>query len=247
VAALVWLAERPIPRAYRRAGFHAISESTRDDLVRRGVARERIVVIYPGIDTRAYTPGPPPDRSADPVFLYVGRLRRYKGVEVAIRALALARETRADLRLDIAGVGDDRGRLERIAAQLEVSGAVRFLGRVSEAEKLRLLRSAWANVFPSCKEGWGITNVEAAACGTPSLAADSPGLRDSVRHGETGYLVAHGHPAALAGRMLELAADPSLVDRLGRQARRFAETLSWERAANETERWMQDLTGTAAD
>jgi hypothetical protein len=47
--------------------------------------------------------------------------------------------------------------------------------------------------------------------------------------------------------MLELAADPSLVDRLGRQARRFAETLSWERAANETERWMQDLTGTAAD
>jgi glycosyltransferase involved in cell wall biosynthesis len=244
VAVFVWLAERPIPRAYRRAWFHAISESTRDDLVQRGVARERIVVIYPGIDTRAYTPGPPPARSAEPVFLYIGRLRRYKGVEFAIRALALAREKRGDLRLDIAGAGDDRGRLERIAGELGVSDAVRFLGRVSEAEKLRLLRSAWANVFPSCKEGWGITNVEAAACGTPSLAADSPGLRDSVRHGDTGYLVPHGHPAALAGRMLELAADPGLVGRLGRQARCFAESLSWDRAADETERWMQDLAGT---
>jgi len=241
VATLVWLAERPIPRAYRRAWFHAISESTRDDLVHRGVARERITVIHPGIDTVVYAPGPPHDRSAVPVFLYIGRLRRYKGVEFAIRALALAREKRGDLRLDIAGSGDDRARLERIAGELRVSQAVRFLGRVSEAEKLQLLRGAWANVFPSCKEGWGITNVEAAACGTPSLAADSPGLRESVRHGETGYLVPHGHPAALAGRMLELAADPGLVDRLGRQARRFAEGLSWDRAADETERWMQAL------
>ena len=77
------------------------------------------------------------------------------------------------------------------------------------------MRSAWANVFPSPKEGWGITIVEAAACGTPSLASDSPGLRDSVRHGETGYLVPHGDVDALAARMLELAGDPALVARLG--------------------------------
>ena len=63
---------------------------------------------------------------------------------------------------------------------------------MSEARKIDLLRRAWANVFPSPKEGWGITVVEAAACGTPSLASDSPGLRDSVRHGETGFLVPHG-------------------------------------------------------
>ena len=80
---------------------------------------------------------------------------------------------------------------------------------MSEDEKIRLLRAAWANLFPSPKEGWGITVVEAGACGTPSLASDSPGLRDSVRHGETGFLVPHGDAEALAARMLELAAAPA--------------------------------------
>jgi glycosyltransferase involved in cell wall biosynthesis len=233
-ASLVWLAERPIPRAYRRASFHAISESTGADLVHRGVPSERIRVIHPGVDAVRHAPLPAA-RAPMPAFLYLGRLKRYKGVEVAIRALAVARRTRPDLILDIAGSGDDRPRLESIAAGLGLTQAVRFHGFVSESEKLRLLQSTWANVFPSPKEGWGITIVEAAACGTPSLASDSPGLRDSVRHGQTGYLVPHGDAEALAGRMLELAADPGLVDRLGRQGRAFALTLSWERAAEQTD------------
>jgi len=106
---------------------------------------------------------------------------------------------------------------------------------VSETEKRRLLRRAWAVVLASPKEGWGISNVEAAACATPALASDSPGLRESVRHAETGFLVPHGDARALADRMLELAADPGLVARLGRGARSFAEQLSWERAARATE------------
>lgn len=241
VAALVWLLERPIPWAYRRAWFHAISESTRDDLVARGVPQERIVVIHPGIDTRSFFPPSPTRRTPEPTFLYIGRLRRYKGVEYAVRALALALLRRPGIRLEIAGSGVDRPRLEALAQSLGVSSQVWFLGRVSEEEKLTLLQTRWANVFPSCKEGWGITNIEAAACGTPSLASDSPGLRDSVRHGETGFLVPHGDPVALADRMVELANDPGLVERLGQQARRFAESLSWERAADETERWMQGM------
>ncbi|HXE59010.1 MAG TPA: glycosyltransferase family 4 protein [Gemmatimonadales bacterium] len=240
MAALVWLLERPIPRVYRRAAFHAISESTRDDLVARGVSPKQIRVIHPGVDAQALRPDPAQPRQARPTFVYVGRLKRYKGVEIAIRALALARRTRPDLFLEIAGTGDDRPRLEALVRRLGVGDAVRFHGFVPEAEKLRLLRTAWANLFPSPKEGWGITNVEAAACGTPSLASDSPGLRDSVRAGETGFLVPHGDVAALAGRMLELAADPALVERLGRGARRFAETLSWDRAAELTERHLHE-------
>ncbi|PYP07889.1 MAG: hypothetical protein DMD59_13800 [Gemmatimonadetes bacterium] len=136
--------------------------------------------------------------------------------------------------LDICGQGDDRPRLERLAAEHRVADAVRFLGYVSEEEKQTLLRRAWAVVFPSPKEGWGITNVEAAACGTPALASDSPGLRESVQDGVTGYLVPHGDVQALADRMLALAADPALVDRLGRAARMFAEGLSWDSAARAT-------------
>jgi glycosyltransferase involved in cell wall biosynthesis len=234
VAAVVWAMERPIPRAYRRAGFHAISESTRDDLVARGVRRERITVIYPGVDAAWYCPDPAVPRAERPTFLYVGRLKRYKGVETALRALAVARRERPAITFDIAGQGDDRPRLESVARELGVAEAVRFLGFVPDEEKRRLLRRAWAVVFPSPKEGWGITNVEAAACGTPALASDSPGLRESVRNGESGWLVPHGDAAALGTRMRELAADPATVERLGRGGRAFAMGLSWERAATAT-------------
>jgi glycosyltransferase involved in cell wall biosynthesis len=239
VASLVWLAERPLPWAYRRAAFQAVSDSTRDDLIARGVAAERIEVIHEGVDTMWYCPDDATPRAARPTFLYLGRLKRYKGVEIALRALAAARRTRSDVTFEIAGQGDDRRRLERLAAALGLGDAVRFVGFVSEEEKRRLLRRAWAVVFPSPKEGWGISNVEAAACGTPALASDSPGLRESVRHGETGYLVPHGDAGALAERMLALAADPGLVARLGRAARAFAEGLSWEAAARATEAQLQ--------
>jgi glycosyltransferase involved in cell wall biosynthesis len=233
-ATAVVAAERLIPRAYRRASYHAISESTRDDLVGRGIPRERIVVIHPGVDSTRYMPGAALDRTETPSFLYVGRLRRYKGVEFAIRALALARAERSDLSLDVAGTGDDRSRLEALAASLGVGGAVRFHGFVDEPTKIRLFRTTWANVFPSPKEGWGITVMEAAACGTLSVASDSPGLRDSVVRDVTGFLVPHGDVPALARRMLALAADPGLVARLGLAARAHAERWSWDAAAGAT-------------
>ena len=198
------------------------------------------------MDATAFAPAPAGAdvlnrRAPEPTFLYIGRLRRYKGVEFAIRALAEARGRRPELRLLIAGRGDDQPRLEQLVRELGQEQAIRFLGFVSESDKLALLRQAWANVFPSVKEGWGITNVEAAACATPSLCSDSPGLRDSVRHGETGYLVPHGVPGALAERMMELAGDVKLVERLGRQARQFAESLSWDGAAAQTEQWLERL------
>jgi glycosyltransferase involved in cell wall biosynthesis len=241
VAAVVWAAEQPVPRAYRRAWFHAISDSTRDDLVARGVPAERIEVIYPGVDAVWYSPDATVPRTREPTFLYVGRLKRYKGVEIVLEALASVRQTRPDVTLDVAGQGDDRDRLERVARALGIGAAVRFVGFVPEEEKRRLLRRSWAVVLPSRKEGWGISNVEAAACGTPALASDSPGLRESVRHGETGFLVPHGDVRALADRMLGLAADAALVARLGRAARAFAERLSWQRAADATEAQLQRI------
>jgi glycosyltransferase involved in cell wall biosynthesis len=83
--------------------------------------------------------------------------------------------------------------------------------------------------------------MEAAACGTPSVASDSPGLRDSVRPGETGFLVPHGDAAALARRMLELAGDPALVERLGAAARCHALAWSWDDAAAATEAHLTEL------
>jgi glycosyltransferase involved in cell wall biosynthesis len=91
-------------------------------------------------------------------------------------------------------------------------------------------------VLASPKEGWGITNLEAAACATPVVASNSPGIRESVRDGETGYLVPHGDVLAMAAALDRLASSRDLVERLGAAARAFAETFTWERAAEETAR-----------
>ena len=233
VASAVWLAERPLGRAYRGVPFQAISMSTAADLAERGIPRDSVEVIYPGIDTVAYSPDESV-RSPTPLFAYLGRLKRYKGVHLVIRAFAATQHPTAVL--EIAGAGDFRGGLERLAASLDLGSRVRFLGRIDEEEKLSLLRRAWALMLASPKEGWGITNLEAAACATPVIASNSPGIRESVRDAETGFLVPHGDTRAMATAMLQLAHDPPLIAVLGARARDFAETFTWERAADETER-----------
>ena len=232
MAAIVWLSERPLASEYRGVPFHAISESTADDLVQRGIRRELIRVIYPGIDTTHYSPAPA-ERSPTPLFSYLGRLKRYKGIDLVLRAFAEA--AIPDAALEIAGAGDHRPQLERLAASLDLGHRARFLGRISEEEKVSLLRRSWALAFASPKEGWGITNLEAAACGTPVVASSSPGIRESVRNGETGFLVPHGDTTAMAVALQRIAGSPALVRTLGTSARSFAESFTWERAALETE------------
>ena len=238
LAAAVWLSERPLPMVYRGMPFEAISESTRDDLVERGIQRDRIRVIFPGIDTAHFTPDRS-ERSPAPLFAYLGRLKKYKGVDLVIRAFAAS--GLPDATLEVAGAGEFLDDLKRLAATLGVADRVHFLGRISEAEKISLLRRAWATLFASPKEGWGITNLEAAASGTPVIASNSPGIRESVRDGETGYLVAHGDIAAMGARMRQLSGDREQVEKLGIAARRFAQGFPWSRAAEETEQHLREV------
>lgn len=231
VAAATWLAERPLGRGYRGVDFEAVSLSTRDDLVSRGIPADRIEVIYNGVDVESLTPDSNA-RSTTPLFSYLGRLKRYKRVDLVIKAFALldAREAR----LEIAGKGDDRDRLESLVGRLNIEDRVRFRGYITEQEKRELLRRSWATVLASPKEGWGISNLESAACGTPVIAADSPGIRESVVDGETGFLVQGSNVGEYAAAMRGLLDSPEMVTTLGDNARRFAETFTWERAAAET-------------
>ena len=238
LAAAVWLQERPIGLIYGGVPFEAISESTADDLAARGIPRSRIAVIHPGIDTEVYTPVPS-ERSSVPLVVYLGRLKRYKRVDLIIRAFAEMRHPTA--RLAIAGSGDHRAALERLAQSLDLGDRVKFLGFISEAEKLSLLRSAWVLAFTSPKEGWGITNLEAAACATPVVASSSPGLRESVVDGETGFLVPHGDLAALTGALRRVVSDPALVASLGAAGRSFASRFTWAKAAEQTEAHLESI------
>lgn len=235
IAATVWGAEKLMIPAYRGVPMQVISNSTADDLVARGFQRSQIQVIYPGLNHDLYCPGDARVRTDVPTFAYVGRLKRYKGIDVLIRAVGLMRAQGRAVRLIIAGKGDDRPRLEKLTMSWELADVVEFAGFVSDEQKVHLLRTVWATLYPSPKEGWGITNMEAAACGTPSIASDSPGLRETVLDGETGFLVQHDSPSEWAARMIRLSEDRALRVRLGEGALRHASGFTWEKAARETE------------
>lgn len=236
IATATWLQERPLPVVYRRSPVQAISESTADDLVQRGFDRGRIEVIRPGVDLDFFYPSTRPTRAIPPTFLYIGRLQRYKRVDLILRAFAGLRQSVPSARLVVAGRGEQEAALKRLSDELSIAESVHFAGFVTEEQKRNLMRTAWANVFVSPKEGWGMTNVEAGACGTPTIASDSPGLRESVVNGRTGLLVPHGQVDALVAAMKRLATDAALVEQLGGGALEFARGLGWDDAARHTER-----------
>ena len=235
VALGTWLLERPIPAVFRRAPAIAVSESTKQDLVARGLLSELIEVIPNGIELDKYTPDPAGARSERPSLLFLGRLKRYKRVDLVLRALSRLVENGLDVELVVGGDGDQLAALEEEARRLGIEDRVYFLGFVTEREKLAQLRRAWVHVLTSPKEGWGISNLEAAACGTPSVVSDSPGLRESVLDGETGLLVPHGDIDALVEAIGALLRDSERREEMGRRARSFAEGFSWEVSARAVE------------
>lgn len=224
--------ESMIPRIYRDCDFVAISESTGNDLVRRGIERNRIHVVPCGIDRKTYTPDP--GVPVDPrMFLYVGRLRKYKGIQFALRAVAALRDRGVKVSLTILGEGDYRPDLEKLSERLKLGDRVFFEGFVPTDTKLHRLRSCCAAVFPSEKEGWGLTVIEANCCGTPVIASRSDGLTDSVRHGETGVLVPHGDIGALAEAMQRMMENPGERQRLGKGGTAWGESFDWDRTGAE--------------
>ncbi|MBM3287894.1 MAG: glycosyltransferase family 4 protein [Candidatus Eisenbacteria bacterium] len=230
----VYLHERFIPTAYRRCRFQVLSDSTREDLIARGLAPERIHVIRSGIDHDYYRPeegrGTP-----GPVILYLGRLKKYKGIDLAIDALPEIQRTVPEVRYWIAGEGTHRAALEARIAREGLGGRVSLLGHKSGREKLAVLRQTRVLVYTSPKEGWGLSVIEANAMGIPVVASDSPGLRESVRDGETGFLVPHGDVGALADRLSQLLSDDVLWGRMGLAGIAWAANFNWSRMADETE------------
>jgi glycosyltransferase involved in cell wall biosynthesis len=239
VAAGTWLLERPIPRVFKDAAAVAVSESTANDLRNRGLSGGEIAIVPNGVDLEALTPGPEGDRFPEPTILYLGRLKRYKGIDIVLRALARLRGGGSQARLMVAGKGDDLPRLQGITRKLELGGGVEFLGYVPEEEKVRLLRRSWIHILTSPKEGWGISILEASACGTPTIASDSPGLRDAVVDGRTGILVPHGDVNALAKAISQMLADSKGRRDMGMAAREFSEGFGWERSARAMEAFLE--------
>lgn len=231
IAAAVWTAERGIPWAYRRCSFITISESSRQDLVARGIPSAQIQVSLPGVQPcRA----PVDTSAARPARIAcLGRLEPYKRVDRVLRAVSLLRERFPSIELIVVGRGSARASLEALAAELGLSERVRFTGFVSDEERDALLTGCRLAVCASPKEGWGLTVVESNSAGTPVVATDAPGLRDSVQDGRTGLLLEEASPEAFAEAIARLLQDDALAVRMSREALAWSKRFDWDRAADE--------------
>ena len=207
-----------MPWAHRDNLFLTVSASTAAALAAIGVGEDRIRMVCNGVEQ----PQPLTPRSAEPLFLALGRLTDYKRMDLLLRLWERVRHVVGG-QLVIAGDGPERARLESMAGP-----GVVVPGRVSEEEKHRLLCSAWMLLHPAMIEGWGIVIAEAAIRGTPGVGFDVPGLRDSVIDGETGLLVRS--EGQFASAWASLALDHRRRETLGRAARERALRLHWSAA-----------------
>ena len=238
VAFVVWAFERMIPWFYRKQPFVVVSPSTKRELEEIGIAEDRISVIYNGSDddvaTSVADAAPVEEESSVPYFLWLSRVHRYKGIWTALEAFEEFAENHPDVKLVVAGDGP---LLKKIPAWLKERGLeehVELLGFVSSEKKRKLLANAVALLQTSFKEGWGLTVVEAAKLGTTTIASDVPGLRDSVRNGETGLLFPVGDAHTCAMEMDRLYSDDDLRTRLSQAAKSYAGEFRWDSAAEQT-------------
>jgi phosphatidyl-myo-inositol dimannoside synthase len=235
--------------AYRRADrVIANSDFTRERLLELGVDAARITIIHPGVDLQRFHPGHEVMDlrqglgldARQKLILSVGRLSRRKGFDQVIHALPALLDEGLDVHYAIIGIGEDHHYLQQLAAEQGVAGRVHLLGHVDPADLPRWYCAADLLAMPNREidgdtEGFGMVFVEAAACGTPSLAGLAGGTGAAVLDGETGLRVEGADLAAVTRALVRLLGDEALRQRLAEAGRRRAEQeLAWERVAEKT-------------
>ncbi len=213
---------------------------------------ERVEVIAPGVDHALFSPDQPRAarrrlglRVDGPLLVFVGRIQALKGVDVALRVLAALRHPRAELVI-VGGPSGPSGpaevdRLHALADELGVASRVRWVPPVRHERLADWYRAADVCLVPSRTESFGLVALEAAACGTPVVAANVGGLRTLIDDGRTGYLVEGRVPDDYADAVERLLADPDAAAAMGARAATRAGTYTWSLAGARLRRLYSDL------
>jgi glycosyltransferase involved in cell wall biosynthesis len=202
-------------------------------LLRLGIAERNLNVINYGVNHDIYHLGK--TKSSYPHVFYLGRLKRFKGVHLLIEAMSQVVKEIPEARLTIVGNGDPeyRNELKQLSVKLNLTKHIVFheFGLSdSLVQKVQIMQEAWVLVFPSAREGFGLVVVEANACGTPTIATNVPGLRETVRDQDTGILVER-NVDALAKSIKQVLGDFELRNRISKRAFEWSLQFNWDRTA----------------
>jgi len=235
----VYFSEKLIPWFYRDIPIVSVSKSTKDDLIRKGLPGQGIAVIYNGVDLNSYRPTS--TIYDKPTIVALGRMKKYKRMDILIETLPEVIKAIPNIRVLLIGSGEHLPYLKALARKKGVEEAIDFMGFIPEDEKREILSKSWVAVNTSPKEGWGLTSIEAQASGTPSIVPDSPGLMETVKNGETGYIYPYGDRKTLAAIFVNLLKDKKKVLSMGENSRKWASDFSWDTSAERMRNFIKKI------
>lgn len=222
---------------YRNHEVVTVSNSSKKEIIDLGLGtKESIQVIHPGIQSNLFKKT---SKTRYPSLLYVGRLKPYKNVDIALQSFAGVLKKYPKATCTIAGNGECLNRLRKLSEQLQIEKSTTFIPQITDKEKAKLYARHWVAIQPSSIEGWGITVIEANASGTPVIASNVKGLKDSVQDGETGILVKAKDPEAFAEAIIDLFTHTKKRRMMSQKALNWATQFTWK---NSTKKLLQFMT-----
>lgn len=245
------LTETPFLRLSRKDYTIVVSPSTRQDLLDVGFNPRKICIVPEGLDFKPWDYSKLPNKDDPPVFIYVGRYAKYKGIDDAIEAFCILKKIIPKAKLWIVGKRRDdyiKEVLHPLCLKYGITDSSEnrdadlfYWGFVSEEKKLELMSRARALLFPSIREGWGLIVTEAAAVGTPGIVADAPGARDAVDKGNAGYLCPVHNIEALAAAMKDTVEKKEEYAQMRKNAYNFSLGFDWTKSAKVFESFMETV------
>jgi len=224
----LFLEAKLMPLVYRNVQVITVSPSSKKEILKHKLTKKDPIVIYNGVNHDMFKPA---KKSQKPLVIYLGRLQYYKSLHIFIVAAKRILKKNPNVEFVIAGEGEEKKKLIAFAKKLEISDQIKFIGKVTEAEKLKLFQDAWVFVNPSFMEGWGITTIEANACGVPAVASNVAGLRDAIKNNETGFLVNYKDYDGFTKSISTLIGDESLREKFSENAFNWSKKFSWDISA----------------
>lgn len=216
----------------RKSDAITISESTKQDLLRYGFKDSNISIISEGIQLSPLASLADIHKYQNPTLLSLGAIRPMKRTLDTVKAFEYAKNEIPELQLVIAGdkQGTYADKVLQYIEKSEYKDSIQVLGRVSTEKKIELMQRSHIIAVTSIKEGWGLIVTEANSQGTPAVVYNVDGLRDSVKHNQTGLVAEENTPRSLANSMRELFADSALYSRLRTNAWDWSKQITFEQS-----------------
>lgn len=225
------------PLLYRNMPIIAISKTTKQQLIQIGLPKKNVSIVYSGIDTPMRKALRPVTKFTNPTLLYLGRIKKYKRVDLLVHIFSEITKKIPKTKLIIAGWGTEASHLTDIVMRSPLRRKISLMGPVSNKEKKILLSKSWVFVNPSIGEGWSIAVIEANIHGTPAASFDVAGLTESIRHRKTGVLAKNERD--LIRYICEILTKKVYRNTLNINAIKWARRFSWDRSAKESLRILQ--------